>query len=361
VGTDGFGLSITDGSIAIAVLSSNVAGDARRWIAVQGENLAASLAIPGVAGITLSGVSISINRATGSYTNPTTHVTLLPQPLDWAADIGTFDAATHTFTPSAVTSGGVTINLAGTQLSVSGAITNFSIGSFITGSAQRFELSSTTVSVDLDGDGTADLVGATMLTVGLTGASLTIGDPAGPHLSVSGASFALVSLKAPTPVSPAHDDRTWTVIEGTIDGTTAGGDDRCGIAISSLSLVIPGFCLAASQLALRANLFTGSSTSGSGGSPTPAAPLDWATSLNLNSDAHFGAADDQLVVGGTPIDLSGALLEASGIAHINVFGFVDGTISFSFKQQSVNVDLNGNGVLDLAVQNAAWPRGPPDP
>src|SRR5262249_9441574 len=34
VGTDGFGLSITDGSIAIAVLSSNVAGDARRWIAV---------------------------------------------------------------------------------------------------------------------------------------------------------------------------------------------------------------------------------------------------------------------------------------------------------------------------------------
>src|SRR5262249_58962964 len=43
----------------------------------------------------------------------------------------------------------------------------------------------------------------------------------------------------------------------------------------------------------------------------------------------------------------------------SVFGFVDGTISFSFKQQTVDVDLDGNGTIDLVTPGTAWARGPP--
>ena len=84
--------------------------------------------------------------------------------------------------------------------------------------------------------------------------------------------------------------------------------------------------------------------------------------LDLNSNGHFGEPTaDQLSVGGVPIDLSGSLLQASGIAQISVFGFVQGTIAFSFEQQAVNVDVDGNGVLNLPTAGVAWARGPPGP
>src|SRR5205823_11940618 len=139
-------------------------GDTRRWIAVQGSNLGATLALPGIANIQIDNVSVSVNRASGGYTNPTTHVTILARPIDWTTAIGTGNATTHAFTPTAVTvtiaGGTLTITLAGDVLSVSGDITSLTIGSFISGSA-HFELQKTTVSVDLNGDGTTDLTGAT--------------------------------------------------------------------------------------------------------------------------------------------------------------------------------------------------------
>src|SRR5207248_6952563 len=164
---------------------------------------------------------VSVNRASGSYTNPATHVTILARPIDWTTAIGTGNATTHAFTPTAVTvtiaGGTLTITLAGDVLSVSGDITSLTIGSFISGSA-HFELQKMTVSVDLNGDGTTDLTGATLLTVGITHANLTIGAAAGPHLQVTGASFALASLSAPAPAAgPAADHRSWTAIEGSID------------------------------------------------------------------------------------------------------------------------------------------------
>src|SRR5207249_1459221 len=152
---------------------------------------------------------------------------------------------------------------------------------------------------------------------------LTVGDADGPHLQINGAAFALATLKAPTPAT-GTDSRTWTVIEGSINGASPGGTDTCGLATSSLSLVIPGFCLEASQLTLKVNLFSGTATT-TGGGHTDAAPLDWGTSLNLDSDAHFGSLTDQLTIGGAYIDLSGALLEATGTARINVFDFIEGT------------------------------------
>ena len=54
-------------------------------------------------------------------------------------------------------------------------------------------------------------------------------------------------------------------------------------------------------------------------------------------------------------------MEASGIAHISVFGFVDGTIAFSFKQQTVDVDVNGDGHIETATSGSASARAPPGP
>ena len=84
--------------------------------------------------------------------------------------------------------------------------------------------------------------------------------------------------------------------------------------------------------------------------------------LDLNSNGHFGeASGDQLAVGGVPIDLSGKLLLASGIAQISVFGVVQGTIAFSFEQQTVDVDVDGNGAFDVPTVDGACARGPPGP
>ena len=125
--------------------------------------------------------------------------------------------------------------------------------------------------------------------------------------------------------------------------------------MTSASLTgIPGLTLDASSLTLKVN-----TASGTYGASVNAAPLNWSTALDLDSNGHFGQAADQLTVGGTGINLSGALLAATGTAHLNLFGFVDGTVSFSFQQQTVDVDVNGDGAIDLADTNGHWARGPP--
>ena len=253
------------------------------------------------------------------------------------------------------TAGGpVQVTLAGDLLSVGGDITNLTIGTFVSGSA-HFNVTEETVSVDLDGDGKADLTGATLLTVGLTQLNLTVGDPAGPHLQITGGSLVIAALKAPAP-----DTGTWTAIEGSISGQVTSGQDTCGLTNSSLSLVISGLCLEGSSLTLKVNLASGAYTNGA--TTTNAVALDWTKMLDLNSNGHFGEPTaDQLSVGGVPIDLSGSLLQASGIAQISVFGFVQGTIAFSFEQQAVNVDVDGNGAFDVPTVDGACARGPPGP
>jgi RecA/RadA recombinase len=43
IGTDEFGVSITQGSVAIASLAPTTAGDTRRWLAVVADNVTASV------------------------------------------------------------------------------------------------------------------------------------------------------------------------------------------------------------------------------------------------------------------------------------------------------------------------------
>ena len=92
-----------------------------------------------------------------------------------------------------------------------------------------------------------------------------------------------------------------------------------------------------------------------------ATPLDWTSALNLNRDSHFGQAADQLTVGGTPIDLSGSFLQAAGTARFDIFGLVSGELSFTFTQQTVNVDLNHDGTITTDPVANPSIRGPPGP
>jgi hypothetical protein len=55
IGTDEFGVSITQGSVAIASLAPTAAGDTRRWLAVVADDVTASVNAGSLLSITVSG------------------------------------------------------------------------------------------------------------------------------------------------------------------------------------------------------------------------------------------------------------------------------------------------------------------
>src|SRR5262249_15263519 len=127
---------------------------------------------------------------------------------------------------------------------------------------------------------------------------------------------------------------------------------------------VNGVTLALSNLDVQLNTAKGESDNGS--TTVPASPLDWTHDLNLNGDATFGdagvaPAGDQLAPGNIPLGLTVGTVQASGTGTVNVFDFVTGAVSFVFKQQSTNVDADGDGVINPGFIPANPPaRGPPD-
>ena len=215
------------------------------------------------------------------------------------------------------------------------------IGDFFRGTAD-FDISKQLIGVHVGaGD---DLLGAILLTLGLSNLDLTVGDTSGVYVEVKSGTLALASLTAPTPAT-GTDSRTWIAFEGSVGTITFHG--------------IPGVGLTIADLALQLN--TKSGTSSAHGD---AAALDWGHALDLNDNQTYGetAADtDQLVVGTTPINLSGDLLQASGSATVNLLDFVTGSVTFTFRQQSVDIDADGDGTFDPGAPLGSTPgRGPPD-
>ena len=149
--------------------------------------------------------------------------------------------ARSTFTPAPVevaTGGGSTtpVTLTNAILSLSGHLT-LSVGSFLSLEAD-FVLNRSGISLDLNGDGTADLTAATLLTLGLSNVTGSLGVSGGPSIQLNGGSFALASI-ATTDGSSA----TWTAIEGTVTSASLTG--------------IPGLTLNASSLTLKVNTASG--------------------------------------------------------------------------------------------------------
>ena len=322
VGTDTFGLRINDGTINIAAISAKApaspATDTRSWLAIQATGLSAVVALP--AGMTagVTGVKIEINRASGQADDGVAATpVVLAAPLDWtnAVDKQETDTTFHADT--------LAVTLTSDRLAVAGTLTNLNIADFLKGGAD-FDLTKSTVAVDLPGGTLGEIASADMLTFGLQNLNLTVGDASGPHFSITGGTLALASIKPSAPA--AGDTRSWLALKGSVTASFEG---------------VPNLTLTASNLAVEINTASGAA----GG--VDAAALNWKTALNLDRNAAFGEATDQVTILGTAIDLEGKLTRVSGVATIDIFGFVGGGVAFSFSQDTANVDTDGNGTFDL--------------
>ncbi|HKI92395.1 MAG TPA: hypothetical protein VJ986_08830, partial [Gaiellaceae bacterium] len=213
VGVPGFGIQIDNGSLFVAALAPAATTDSRRWVGVEASGLGAALAVPLVSG-TISNVNVALNKASGVGATV----------LDWTKDIGTWNATTSTFTPIAVSvldSGGVahTIDLTNGTFAVSGQIDNLSIAGLVTAAHAEFALTQSSISLDTNGDGIADISGASLLTFALTNVDLNVGDTSGVHLSVTGANIALAAISSPA----AGDTASWLAVQGSLSGASFVG------------------------------------------------------------------------------------------------------------------------------------------
>ena len=328
-GISGFGLTIPTGSIAIAALSSGVTGDGRGWTAVQATNLSASLNLPVLGSLTLSNVSIDVNRASGGAS-----------AIDWTKDVFTPGTPSTSLTPTkmAVTAGSQTIGLTGATLAVNGHIDPIAVlNGFLTLSGD-FSMSQSAITIAVADNEPADL-----LTFGLSNVNVTVGDTSGPHLTATGGSIAIAAI-APT---TAGDSARWMAIEGSLTGASFTG-------VSGISMTV-------SKFNLQINEASGQYKPGGTGTAVDAQALDWTRALNLNSDTTFGGPADQLTINSTPIDMSGSQLQASGAATVSLAsGLVTGAVQFSFSQTVVNADLTANGQYTGQPTPTTSARGPPN-
>ena len=291
--------------------------DGRSWLAVDAAHLGGVLHLGTLASATLAEVVVQLNRANS------------PE-LDWSHVIG------ETITlPS----------FNGPLTHISGSLQSLVIGGFVRGNA-NFDLTKRLVNVQIaPGD---VLANAFLFTLGLTNLDLTVGDLSGVHLGVHNGSLALAVVQAPAPAI-GTDDRTWLTLRGSAGTITFAG--------------VPGldFGMTLDNLSVSLNVASGTNSS----SGTAAAPLDWTTALDLDGNGHFhevgfNPANDELTVGGTLLNLTGSLVQAAGAATIHAFGFVDGTVNFVFKRETVNIDGNHDGLIDAFSPSSPPARGPPD-
>jgi len=174
--------------------------------------------------------------------------------LDWSglAGVGGVPAFTMNAAISLHLAGTVTIAFAG----------------FVTGSA-HFDLTFRDVSVEIVGTGVA----STLLTFALTNPTLTVGDSAGPHLSVTAGSLALAIIKAKAPTTVgAIDTRVWTSLRASGLTATFGGFTGLDLTLSAFGLDI--------------NQADGVYTNGL--IHTDAQALDWLNAIDLDGDGFFG-------------------------------------------------------------------------
>src|SRR5205814_3212974 len=83
--------------------------------------------------------------------------------------------------------------------------------------------------------------------------------------------------------------------------------------------------------------------------------------LNMSRDTRFGDAGlDTITIGAVDLDLTGALLRASGAVQLRAFDLLDGSFAFSFEQKTVDLDVAPDGKFVPRLTNAGTQiRGPP--
>jgi hypothetical protein len=124
IGTDEFGVSITQGSVAVASLAPTAAGDTRRWLAVVADNVTASVNAGSLLSITVSALDVVISQQTPAGT----------PSLDWSAELSLDNDAIFNEAADALTIANLAIDPAADTLLVSGDNATVSIADgFITG------------------------------------------------------------------------------------------------------------------------------------------------------------------------------------------------------------------------------------
>ena len=352
VGPEGFALEIEDGSLGVAVISAPApttpATDTRRWVAVEASGLSGSLGLGSAFTAEASAIEVLVNRASGAYdADGVAGGEIDAAEIDWTSALdldqdGTFGETGE----DDVVVGGHTIDRTGAGFSIEGTIDTIDILGFVTGTA-HFAIGKDFVNVRSSGG--PDASGATLLAVELTDVGLTVGEAGGPTFAVTDGSLFVAAIKPAAPTGPATDERAWLVVKGGLTATFDG--------IDGLELTVTG-------LNVEINHATGAydaDGNGSAEAPQQATALDWDDNLDLDGDLVFGESGDDDVDPSGPIDYPGALVRASGTASVNIFDFVSGSVSFTYEQQLVDVDADGDGTFDPSAALPSTPiRGPPD-
>ena len=216
VGIDGAGLTVTGGSIGIAVLSAPaplVGTDTRSWTAVSADDFGVALDLPGIEA-TVTSATLRIGRASGLKNG------IAATPVNWVKADGTTNGLVDLNSAGAYTAGSdpvdpgeglippveMPVTQRGDSLAISGSLEELNIFDFISGDV-NFAITRQAVDVDLDGDGDAatgvalQLDNAGLLTIALDQLDVTIGG----GLSVTSGQLAIAILSAPVPASGTDD------------------------------------------------------------------------------------------------------------------------------------------------------------
>ena len=356
----GINISFSGASLALATLKAGAptaanTSDTRSWLALKGTIALATInGLPEGLVLTVRSLTVEINRASGLY-DPNTTVANNEAPavaLNWLTQLDLNKNGTAGQDPDdRLTIAGVPINFTGDFLRASGRL-DINLFGFVTGSV-AFAFQQQTVDVNVDGgtfDPTAkiDLDNARLTTLALNilgddgdasngvETGLFIGAPdKSIGFSVASGSLAIATLKPAA--GTANDTRGWTAITANIQNGTFLGGGPLQATVNSLGIEINK---AAGALTTPANTL---------------APLNWTTAVDTNAgDATFTAMPISISVetGGAPIvhqvNYTGEKLRATGSLTIDIFGFVTGTVGFSYEAKTVDARIASGDDLDNA-------------
>jgi hypothetical protein len=290
---DAISASITSGVLGVATLEL---ADGTRYLGIRAQDLAAT--VLGVSGLdgALTGVSIKINKATG----PTT-----PAALNWRTSVdldstGAFAAGTVGIVdPGRALQPAQSLPIDFTAEVVSfAAVVDIDLFGIVHISAS-FALNTTTVNVDTDGNGVADITGATLRTyaISVDGQAAT---PQSVSIQVGGAGVAITSGEVVVAILEAADGRAYIAVRAdNVGANVIGLPDSIDLNLTGIGFV-----------------FNSARTSVAG-ALAPAA-LNWTTALDLDVDGDFA---DQLDPGlELPVPKSMPLNSVAAILRITAGG-----------------------------------------
>ena len=290
--------------------------------------------------IQIEAVSLSFVSNSSSAGTPAS-----PLALDWTTSIDLQpDDTTFDFDPVVV--GSQTLDLTEEILSIGGEL-NLNILGYVTANALfQFEQKKVDVNVGpatwqvttTTALATRDLKDAILVTLYLQINDLYIGVPDGIGFQVGGGTLALATIKPNAdPLAAnydANDDRSWMALKASIDGAGLAG--------------LPAdFIIEATELFVEMNSVTSTNA------PTAIA-LDWTTQVGNETAGVFTAApvviapppDADPLPDSITILFEGERTKIGGTITLDIFGFVKATASFDFVRSTVDVDIDGDGVID---------------